>query len=164
MKKITLYLILFCMIAASDLLHAQEGINASGANITGANGNASYSVGQLVCSTYSGTTGSALEGVQLPFEISFISSLKDVKDISLSWSVYPNPASEFLILKLNDSNLLTGSTLIYQLLDVSGKLMLENRITDFTTRIPVQKLKSSTYFLKINQNKTEKVTYKIIKN
>ena len=51
-------------------LHAQESVNSSGGEATGTGGTASYSVGQVVYTTATGTNGSVAQGVQQPYEIS----------------------------------------------------------------------------------------------
>ena len=51
-------------------LHAQENTTAAGGEATGSGGTASYSVGQVVYTTVTGTNGSVAQGVQHPYEIS----------------------------------------------------------------------------------------------
>ncbi|MCP4553263.1 MAG: T9SS C-terminal target domain-containing protein, partial [Bacteroidetes bacterium] len=48
--------------------HGQTTANTSGGEASGSGGAVSYSVGQVVCQTYSGTNGSVAEGVQQPYE------------------------------------------------------------------------------------------------
>ncbi len=162
MKKKKFSFILLCLIIASGI-QAQEVISVIGGNMTGAGGSVSFSSGQIAFASYSGTGGSIDEGVQQSFEIYITTGLENAKDITLSSSVYPNPATEHISLKINDSNLFTKSTLIYQLFDINAVLIQENKISDTTTNINLQNLNPSTYFLKIIQDKTEKITYKIIK-
>jgi len=50
-------------------LQAQETIPASGGKASGSGGTASYSFGQVVYTTYTGTNGLVAQGVQQPFEI-----------------------------------------------------------------------------------------------
>ncbi len=53
-------------------LQAQTSVNATGGNASGSGGSASYSVGQVVYTTHTGTNGSVAQGVQQPFEISVV--------------------------------------------------------------------------------------------
>ncbi len=58
-------------------LHAQESTTASGGEASGDGGTVSYSVGQVVYGTHSGTTGSVSEGIQQAYEISVIMIRRD---------------------------------------------------------------------------------------
>ena len=50
-------------------LQAQESPTAAGGEATGSGGTASYSIGQVVYTTNTGTNGSVAQGVQQPFVI-----------------------------------------------------------------------------------------------
>lgn len=81
-------------------LRAQDAVPMSGGNASGSGGSACYSVGLVVYTTNTGTNGSVAQGVQQPFEISVVSGIEDAKEITLQYSVYPNPATNYLILKI----------------------------------------------------------------
>ena len=82
-------------------LHAQDAVPATGGEATGTSGTASYSVGQVVYTTNTGTTGSVAQGVQQPYDISITVGINEMP-ISLEWSVYPNPTTGFLTVKVED--------------------------------------------------------------
>ena len=63
-------IIILLIILSSFRIMAQQAINASGANATGSGGSVSYSVGQVLYTTNSGSNGSSAQGVQQPYEIS----------------------------------------------------------------------------------------------
>jgi hypothetical protein len=77
---------------------AQESVNATGGDATGSGGSASYSVGQLVYTTNSGTDGSVAQGVQQAFEISVVLGIEEANEIKLS--AYPNPTTNYLTLNI----------------------------------------------------------------
>ncbi|MEQ9147218.1 MAG: hypothetical protein RLP13_03000 [Cytophagales bacterium] len=52
----------------SGYISAQESVSSSGNTISGSNGSISYSLGQTIYISYSGTSGEINEGVQQPFE------------------------------------------------------------------------------------------------
>ena len=56
----TTLLLLFSTIQ----LHAQETVPATGGDATGSGGTSSYTVGQVVCTTNTGSNGSVAQGVQ----------------------------------------------------------------------------------------------------
>lgn len=102
-KLIILFLSLIALAPALTYIQGQQAhasVNATGGNANSANGSVSYSVGQVFYTTAFSTKGSISEGVQQPFEISVLSGLEDVAGIDLCYSVYPNPTSGKLTLKL----------------------------------------------------------------
>ena len=142
-------------------LHAQEAIPATGGNASGSGGSVSYSVGQVVYTINTGTNGSAAQGVQQPFEISVVTGLEEAKGINLICSVYPNPTTYFLTLKVENYD---KENLSYQLYDVSGKLLENKKLDGTETSIVMSNLVPATYFLKVTQNTIEVKTFKVIKN
>ncbi|MBP1663704.1 MAG: Protein of unknown function precursor [Bacteroidetes bacterium] len=136
-------------------------LNASGGNTGSASGSVSYSVGQVFYTTAFSTNGSVAEGVQQPFEISVLSGLEDVSGIDLFYSVYPNPTSGKLTLKIEK---IETNQFAYQLFDVNGKMLRNDRLKESETNIEMFEFISSTYFLKVTKDKKEVKLFKIIKN
>jgi hypothetical protein len=141
-------------------LSAQEVIPASGGNASGSGGSASFSVGQLMFNTHTGTNGSVAEGVQQPYEISTITGIEEVLGIDLVSSVYPNPTADFLTLRVEDN---LNMELSYQLFDIGGRLLKINKVTENETTIDMVRFSAGTYFLKITDNNRDVKTFKIIK-
>jgi hypothetical protein len=83
-------------------VQAQNTIPATGGNATGSGGSVSYSIGQITYNTFSGTNGSVAQGVQQPFEISVVTGIHKAFDIDLIFSAYPNPATDFVTLKIGN--------------------------------------------------------------
>ena len=142
-------------------LQAQESINATCNNASGSGGSASYSVGQVVYTTNTGTNGSVAQGVQQAFEISVVTGLEEAKGINLSVSAYPNPTTDYLTLEVKDVELLN---LHFQMYDMNGKLLQNEKITGNQTSIVMSNLVPATYFVKVIQGNKEFKTFKIIKN
>lgn len=159
-KKIKLTALTLFVLGITGL-QAQEAIPSSGGNAAGSGGSVSYSIGQLVYTTNTGTNGSIAQGVQQPFEIAVITALIEAKEITLGYSVYPNPVSENV--QLNTENYETQN-LTYQLLDISGKLLERKKIIGNETIISMGNFTHAAYFLKITDNNKEIKTFKIIKN
>jgi hypothetical protein len=141
-------------------LYAQNTIPASGGNASGSGGTGSYTVGQVVYTKNTGTNGSSFQGVQQPYEISVITGIKEAKDISLEIVVYPNPATDFI--KLNIKNYEVNN-LTYQLYDINGSLLQDNKVDSNEITISMHDLRPSTYFLKVIQGIKDIKTFKIIK-
>jgi hypothetical protein len=139
-------------------LHAQESLTATGGEATGTGGTASYSVGQVVYTTNTGTNGSVAQGVQQPYEISTTVGINETS-INLEMSVYPNPTKNYLTLKTEDN-----SNLSYQLYDLQGKVIENKKVNANSTIITMEALPKASYFLTVTDNKKIVKTFKVIKN
>jgi hypothetical protein len=149
----------------SSTLDAQEAIPAAGGNAWGSGGSVSYSVGQVVYTTCTGTNGSAANGVQQPYEISVGTGFEEATGINLQCSAYPNPATDILMLKM-EGGVETDNypSLRVSLYDLTGKLLEKKEIEGIETPISMRNRAHSTYFLKVTVNNIEVKTFKIIKN
>ena len=148
-----------CMLCAVFTIQAQQTIPASGGQATGSGGTSSYSVGQLVYSTNVGSGGTLSQGVQQSIELYTLSN-PVLTTVNLLAVTYPNPTSDYIVLKISDSAL---DNLSYKLIDVNGKAIANGTITDTDTEIEMQSLALGMYILKVNQNNQELKTFKIIK-
>jgi hypothetical protein len=145
------------------VLQAQEANPATGGNASGSGGSVSYSVGQVVYQTHSGTNGSVSEGVQQPYEISVVTGLEEAKGTNLMVSATPNPTTDFILLLVDASATLSIQSMSYQLFDMNGKLLETKKIEGNPTSIVTGKLVPATYFLKVTNGDKEVKTFKIIK-
>lgn len=161
MKHLTKLSIAFCMFIFTMAIQAQTSIPSTGGNATGTGGTVSYTVGQLVYTTNTGSTGSIAQGIQQPYEISVVTGIEQAKDITLVCSVYPNPTSDILTLKVENYN---QENLLFQLMDVNGKPLESKKINGIETTISMANLLPSIYFLKVIDGNKEVKTFKIIKN
>ena len=142
-------------------LHAQEAILATGGEASGSGGSVSYSVGQVLYTTNTGTNGSVAEGVQQPYEISVVVGIEQAKDINLICTAYPNPTTDLLTLEVE---IAANENLFFQLYDMMGKLLVCKKLIDIKTTISMANLAPATYFLKVTDNQKVVKTFKIIKN
>jgi hypothetical protein len=156
MKKIILPILLLL----ACFTHAQEASVTAGNEATGLGGSASYSIGQVVYTTNTGTTGAMAQGVQQPYEISTLGT-NAFPEISLKCSAYPNPTSDILTIAIENHELTHFS---YQLIDVTGKIIQTNKITQDQTIIDMRNSIAATYFIAISENNKVLKTFKIIKN
>ena len=143
---------------------AQEVIPASGGNATGSGGSVSYSIGQIFYSIHSGEEGTVAEGAQQPWEISVVTSVIEAGGIDLTVSAFPVPATDYLILRVDNYDF---ENLEYFLYDVNGRLLKEGKITAIETTISVTSLVPAVYFLKVIQtipSYQEVKTFRIIKH
>jgi hypothetical protein len=150
----------FLLLGLGLTAQAQQATTATGGDASGSGGTTAYSVGQIVYTTNTGTTGSVAQGVQQPYEISIVLGIED-NSINLELTAYPNPTTNYLTLNVGKAEL---STLNFQLYDISGKLIESRKIISSTETIGMANLPSATYFLKVSNNNNEVKTFKIIKN
>jgi len=161
MKLITMLLLSLGFIR----LNAQEAIPATGGEASGSGGTVSYTVGQVACITNTTNNITITQGVQQPYVISVVEGIDKTNDIELIYSAYPNPVTDFLILKIEGD---IQNQYIANLYDISGKLIENIKIEGNETTISMKNLIPSTYFLKVIQAKDvsspkEIKTFKIIK-
>jgi len=161
-KKFKIFAILLSGLGMTGL-YAQEVISSGGGNASGSGGSASYSVGQVVFSYQTGTNGSLSEGVQQPYEIWIMNGLEEFADITLDYRAYPNPATDFILLKVDNNNI-PLSTLTLFMYDLNGKLIKSLKVNDIETIIHMENYKPAVYYLKVIQGSKEVKTFKIIKN
>jgi hypothetical protein len=141
-------------------IQAQSTIPTTGGNATGTGGSVSYTVGQVIYSTLSGTNGTVAQGVQQPFEISVVTAIRNTEEISLDCLVYPNPTNGLtkLVFKSPDYE-----NLRFRLYDINGVLLQDKKVESMETEISMENLSSSVYFLKVIKDNMEVKVFKIVK-
>ncbi len=159
MKIYTLFFLTFLLSFSVKAQTSHQVLSASGGDATGSGGSVAYSVGQIVYTTSTGTTGSVAQGVEQAYEIYSVGIKETALNISLS--IFPNPTSDFLILKVEDYN---NEALSYNLIDEQGKLILSEQITNQETQVSMSVLARGSYFINIVQANKKIQTFKIIKN
>ena len=155
----SLFFLSFLLSFSMNAQTSHQVLSATGGDASGSGGTVAFSVGQIVYTTSTGTTGSVAQGVEQAYEISSVGIKETALNISLS--VFPNPTSDFLTLKVQDYN---NEALSYNLLDEQGKLVLNEQITTQDTQIAMSTLARGSYFINIVQANKKIQTFKIIKN
>ena len=123
-KKLTINLVfIFLGLGA---LHAQKGLTYGGGEAKGSGDIVSYSIGQAVYTTNKSNLGSMAQDVQQSFDLEAIDEL-------IEMSVYPNPTTNYLILEVENTDMLS-----YRLFDIRGKLIeipSHTKSTDYKTHL-----------------------------
>jgi hypothetical protein len=158
-RKIQNLMFMSCFCIAT--LNAQETIPATGGEVSGSGGTVSYSIGQITWNTFSGAIWTVAQGVQQPYEISVVTGMSEIGNTNLECTVFPNPTKRVvkLLVKSFDSK-----NLSFQLTDLDGALIRENKIESNETEISMDNLVPAIYFLKISLDNSEIKVFKIIKN
>lgn len=158
MKK---HLIFSCLVLFGITnLFAQQGVNTSGGEATGAGGSISYTIGQTDFITATGAGGIITQGIQQPYQVTIGTGFEET-GIQLTASVYPNPTADFVLLKVENKTL---DAFTFQLCDIQGKILLNKKIENHETSISMADLADATYFVNVCNNNLEVKTFKIIKN
>ena len=158
-KKLYIIPLLFLCVELMEV-HAQDAIVVTGGEVSGKGGSVSYSIGQIVNVVNLGANGSVAQGVQQPFEISVLTGFEEGRSIILLYSVYPNPATSYLHLKVDNENF---KDIDYVLYDINGKLVKNQKLSDNETTIDMSDLVHGTYLLRVSKKNKEVNTFKIIK-
>ena len=148
---------------------AQQATVATGGTASGNGGTVSYSIGQVVYTTATGTNGSVAQGVQQAYEITAVTGIEEAKGISLEVSAYPNPTTDLLTLTIGASISFNDQPMSYKLLDMNGKIIETQKIVDENTTIVMSNLLPANYFLTVvktmdGKSSQEVKTFKITKN
>lgn len=159
-KKKLLTALMLLLLGGLTNLQAQVATTTAGGEASGSGGSSSYTLGQVVYTTNTGTNGSVAQGVQQPYEISTTVGINETT-INLELSVYPNPTTNFLQLKIESEQL---ENLSYQLIDLQGKVIESKKVSNTTTTVTMENLLPATYFLRVTDNNQIVKTFKIIKN
>ena len=160
-NKLLLTAILLLGLGVATSLQAQETVIATGGKAIGSGGTTSYTVGQVVYTTHEGTNGNSIsQGVQQPYELSVVTGIPEAKGINIEVSAYPNPATNYLTVKVTNYE---TANLQYQVFDLNGKLLLTIHATGQETQIQTSELVPANYFVKVFDNKKEIKVFKIIK-
>ncbi len=152
--------LLFLLSGSTFTLYAQNNTVASGGQAAGIGGSASYTIGQIVNSSLTGSNGSLIQGLQQPYEISIVTSTTDLA-FDINAQVYPNPTTDQLVLNIVNQEL---KNLRYILVDIQGKTIASDRINKSASRINMSSLSNGTYFLRVFSNKQQVKSFQIIKN
>ncbi|MBI1837819.1 MAG: T9SS type A sorting domain-containing protein [Flavobacteriia bacterium] len=148
-KKFTIFTLSISLIPT--IILAQESITVTSAEATGLGGSASYSVGQLMYTTTVGSNASISEGVQQPYEISEVLSLKEAEKITFEMTAFPNPTTDLLKIKIENY---ANQQMNIKLLDNKGKIIQEFAINEIETHIDFKSFPAALYTLQIIQNNT----------
>lgn len=154
-SKLLIYSLILC---SGSTLFGQQAVTASGGNGLSSSGSMSFTVGQVSYQSVE-SNGSVSEGVQQAFEI-YTVGISDFS-IKVELLVYPNPTADQLTLQCTSEK---KEILNYRLKDASGKLLLEQPVTEEKALIDLLNYANGAYFLEVFNAEKSIQTFKIIKN
>lgn len=131
MKRKYLWPLCILLLLGTQRLQAQSEVPATGGDATGAGGYSSYTIGQVNYTAETGSTGSVNQGIQQAYEIYTITGVED-HAVQVEMSVFPNPTTHFLNLRISHSE---QKNLNYQLYDLKGKVLEKGHAATGNTQI-----------------------------
>jgi hypothetical protein len=153
MKPVTLFLtMLFCSV-----LQAQQVVATQGSTFSNSNGSMSFTIGEGVAQTLTGDSKALTQGFQQSgISVSLLSDM----DQSFIITVYPNPTSDIITLKIARKD---PGDLQYLVFDLNGIMLMQKNVEAPDTPIDLSHLSKGMYIIKIREGLTELKSFKIIK-
>lgn len=149
---------LFFLISICSGLRAQEVVATAGNTLGNSSGSIAYTIGEGVAQTFTVGDKTLTQGFhQTIISVKIISELKD-PDFAVS--VFPNPASDVLTLRLTKGNI---QGLQYFLYDINGILISQKNLESDETSVAVDQLANGIYIIKVQDGRKELKSFKIIK-
>ncbi len=155
-KKPVIFIFLFCFCF---VLKAQEAVVSGGGYYEAAGGSISWTLGEPVIETFEAEGITLTQGFQQSALI--ITSVEEHPELVFFISVFPNPAKEYLNIKIGAEDF---DGIWYELYDLKGMKLEQKRIDSNIAHVSLRELNPSVYFLRIIQNNKVLKTFKVIKN
>jgi hypothetical protein len=125
--------ILLALLLSTTLsIIAQETAPSTDGDISGSGGAFSFTVGQVFYTTNTSSTGSVSQGMQQAFEIQTRSN-PSLSTVQLTAVTYPNPSTDYLVLKITDTAI---ENLQYTLFDLNSKTITSKKNNVFYLTSP----------------------------
>lgn len=153
-KHLNTALVICCMTTAT--LFAQNNTLTSGGDASGSGGSMSYSIGQLVYQSYSGTNSSLSEGLQQAFEVSMATGIEELRG---NFKLYPNPVISYAELEVE-----SFEGLRFRLYNLQGSLIFSGRLVESRTKLDLSNLPPGSYFLKLSDPENRRKSFTLIKH
>lgn len=155
-----LYLVVLIVCALTMTLKGQQVISSAGGSATGVGVQLSWTVGEPVIATLTGSSAILTQGFHQSKLT--ITAIDPALYPELELSVFPNPVSTSLKLQITGDQY---KNLSYRLYNIEGKTILSKTIQASPEMINMELYTSGTYLLKVLRDETVPVkTFKIIKD
>lgn len=156
MKKCIMMLV-FCAMAG--LCFAQATFAAGGGTTTTSGGTVSDCIGQIMSTSKVAWSGTVDAGVEQAYEIISL-GIDNYPTIALTATVYPNPTTSGLNLRVADQGL---GELTAVLINAAGQTIQTVKVNAENTQIDMQGMANGIYFLNVKNSKNNLKTFKIVK-
>ena len=162
MKKLTILVyLLFYLSIVYNGIHAQEVICASGNYTENESGSICWTLGELVTETYTSENHIITQGFQQVNSI--IIGVGEFKPLGFGISVFPNPTTSLITLRINEKEIKPGS-ISYHLYNSYGVSISQNEILENEMSISIKNRPPGMYYLVVVIDKEIIKSFKIIKH
>jgi hypothetical protein len=145
--------LVFILLLNAFSIQAQQIVSTAGNYQANTSGSLSWTLGECLIDTYNDGNVVVNQGFQQSKLI--ITDIHELPGNSLEISAYPNPTEDIVTLKVTTG---AGQGCRYQLYDLYGKLLNEQKLTSNETKISFMNLASGTYLLKLlNEDQVLKI-------
>ena len=142
---------------------APQSVNSGGTKMTQANGSLSFTVGELVVLNLTDSQGNTLGGGFTAGATLTTASIQETDAAVLDVSVFPNPTSDLVSIRINHSSI---EQVVVFITDFQGKEVYSGKYAGISNVIGINTASYATGTYTLSLNKTNKQvlgTYKIIK-
>ena len=147
---------LLCLCMPFLPSNAQISSVAAGNSTKTEKGSISYSIGLVNYIQITNQNASISQGPQQPFEIYLLKNANPKENIS----VFPNPTNDVSFIVEKKYN---GESLMYILVDMTGKILERNSSISNKTTISLQTYPAGIYYIQIRKKQRELGVFKIVK-
>lgn len=140
--------------------HAQRATVSTGGDAVGPGGSISFSAGQPSYTAIGGATGSLVQGVQQPYEISVSIGVYE-REEAFTLAVGPNPATDELELAVTGP---LPSLIWFNVRNSAGQTIMEQRINAPRTRIAMGGVSAGVYLVEVSGPERTFRTFRIVKH
>lgn len=156
--KRTIGSIIVLLLCALHVQGQQQVVSSAGNFHSNVSGSISWTLGELAVETLTTASNILTQGFQQSRLT--VTGIGDIPALDFEIVVFPNPASDHLIIRTDKEQI---ENLFYQLYDLSGKIILQDKFRETETTIPVNHLRSAVYLLRIIEGNRQVRSFKIVK-
>ena len=148
----------FALLGANAQTASPELVSSSGDSFNNTSYQLDWSIGECITQTQSAGDYVITQGFHQNSYV--ITSVEDLR-ADINMSVYPNPTSDFISLKVESSKV---EDLQYTITDFSGKVLQTENFAGDIEQINFTNYAVGTYFISVTENNQLIKSFKIIKN
>lgn len=161
MKKVIIFLFVFLISFNIFSQSAKSEVISSGGEFyENSNNSLSWTIGEVVVETTKSANNILTQGFQQPSYS--LSTIKENINSEFEILAYPNPTSDFLNLEIKTDN--KSYDIELEIIDISGKVVLNQKIKESISKINLSNFSKGTYLLKVFSKEIGEINvYKIQK-
>ncbi|MBV5312452.1 MAG: T9SS type A sorting domain-containing protein [Prolixibacteraceae bacterium] len=158
-KPILLGIFVLASLFAYGQTTSLQLVSSAGETFKNSNYQLDWSIGEILTETYNGNLNMLTQGLHQGKYT--ITSVDQIKNLQLEISAFPNPATDFVLVKMASEKF---ENFRFSLSDINGKVLQNGRFTSNLQQINLAGKATGAYFLNVISDQTTVKTFKIIKS